>query len=83
MDSLAVLEIGILNGEYVILSISRRCFRLEKKLTIKTLQKWLQTSKTTVSFYLNGKYEKMSRETREKIEKVIHGNKLQTEHCCA
>ncbi len=31
--SLAQLEIGILNSEYVIISISRRCFRLEKKLT--------------------------------------------------
>lgn len=30
-----------------------------------------QTSKTTVSFYLNGKYEKMSQETREKIEKLF------------
>ncbi len=44
---------------------------MEKKLTIKDIAEMAQTSKTTVSFYLNGKYEKMSRETREKIEKVI------------
>lgn len=45
---------------------------MEKKLTIKDIAEMAQTSKTTVSFYLNGKYEKMSQETREKIEKVIH-----------
>lgn len=45
---------------------------MEKKLTIKDIAEMAQTSKTTVSFYLNRKYEKMSQETREKIEKVIH-----------
>ncbi|WP_163546516.1 LacI family DNA-binding transcriptional regulator [Granulicatella sp. zg-ZJ] len=42
-----------------------------KKLTIKDIAEMAQTSKTTVSFYLNGKYGKMSQETREKIEQVI------------
>ncbi|NEW66519.1 substrate-binding domain-containing protein [Granulicatella sp. zg-84] len=42
-----------------------------KKLTIKDIAEMAQTSKTTVSFYLNGKYEKMSQETRGKIEQVI------------
>lgn len=44
---------------------------MEKKLTIKDIAEMAQTSKTTVSFYLNGKYEKMSQETREKIEKLF------------
>lgn len=46
-------------------------FNLVKKITIKDIAEMAQTSKTTVSFYLNGKYEKMSQETRQKIEKVI------------
>ncbi|MDQ8758946.1 LacI family DNA-binding transcriptional regulator [Streptococcus ruminantium] len=41
------------------------------KFTIKDIAELAQTSKTTISFYLNGKYEKMSKETRKKIEKVI------------
>lgn len=49
----------------------RRDFRLAKKLTIKDIAELAQTSKTTVSFYLNGKYEKMSQETRDKIKRVI------------
>ncbi len=42
-----------------------------RKFTIKDIAEMAQTSKTTISFYLNGKYEKMSQETRERIEKVI------------
>lgn len=42
-----------------------------KKLTIKEIAKYANTSKTTVSFYLNGKYEKMSEATKKKIEQVI------------
>ena len=42
-----------------------------KKVTIKDIADMAGTSKTTVSFYLNGKYEKMSAETKVKIEKVI------------
>lgn len=41
------------------------------KLTIKDIAELANTSKTTVSFYLNGKHEKMSRETKARIEKVI------------
>ena len=44
---------------------------MAKKLTIKDIAELAQTSKTTVSFYLNGKYEKMSQETRDKIKRVI------------
>lgn len=42
-----------------------------KKVTIKDIADMAGTSKTTVSFYLNGKYEKMSAETKVKIEEVI------------
>lgn len=44
---------------------------MSEKFTIKDIAELAQTSKTTVSFYLNGKYEKMSKETRERIERVI------------
>lgn len=42
-----------------------------KKVTIKDIADMAGTSKTTVSFYLNGKFEKMSAETKYKIEEVI------------
>lgn len=42
-----------------------------RKVTIKDIAEMTQTSKTTISFYLNGRYEKMSQETRDKIQKVI------------
>lgn len=42
-----------------------------KKLTIKDIALKANTSKTTVSFYLNEKFDKMSYDTRKKIEKVI------------
>ncbi len=41
------------------------------KITINDIAKLSNTSKTTVSFYLNGKFEKMSEATKNKIEKVI------------
>lgn len=44
---------------------------MKKKVTIKDIARLSETSKTTVSFYLNGKEDKMSSETREKIKKVI------------
>lgn len=44
---------------------------MSSKLTIKDIAELAQTSKTTVSFYLNGKYEKMSQETKERIKRVI------------
>lgn len=43
----------------------------EKKITIKDIALMAGTSKTTVSFYLNGKTDKMSEETKNKIAKVI------------
>lgn len=41
------------------------------KVTIKDIADMAGTSKTTVSFYLNGKYEKMSADTKERIKEVI------------
>lgn len=43
----------------------------KNKITIREIAEKAQTSKTTVSFYLNGKTEKMSEETKERIAKVI------------
>ncbi len=43
----------------------------ENSVTINTVAQLARTSKTTVSFYLNGKFEKMSEETRRRIEKAI------------
>ena len=43
----------------------------EKKVTIRTIAALAGTSKTTVSFYLNGKFEKMSPATRSRIEEAI------------
>lgn len=42
-----------------------------KRATIKDVAEMAQVSKTTISRYLNGQYEFMSVETKEKIEKVI------------
>ncbi|MCI8541226.1 MAG: LacI family transcriptional regulator [Erysipelotrichaceae bacterium] len=44
---------------------------MSEKITIKEIAKRAQTSKTTVSFYLNGKTEKMSQQTQERIAAVI------------
>lgn len=44
---------------------------MKDKITITEIAKRAQTSKTTVSFYLNGKLDKMSEETKRRIEKVI------------
>ena len=43
----------------------------EKKLTIKDIALKANVSKTTVSFYLNEKFDKMSDDTRKRIEQVI------------
>lgn len=43
----------------------------EKRLTINEIAQRAGTSKTTVSFYLNNKFDKMSKETRDRIETVI------------
>ena len=42
-----------------------------KKLTINEIAEQAGVSKTTVSFYLNGKTNKMSKETMERIRQVI------------
>lgn len=44
---------------------------MQKKMTIKEVAALAKTSKTTVSFYLNKRFESMSEETKERIEKVI------------
>ncbi|MFV0381043.1 MAG: LacI family DNA-binding transcriptional regulator [Breznakia sp.] len=44
---------------------------MSKKITIKEIAEMAGVSKTTVSFYLNGKDSKMSKETRKRIEKAI------------
>lgn len=44
---------------------------MSEKITINDIAKRAKTSKTTVSFYLNGKTDKMSQETKERIGKVI------------
>ena len=44
---------------------------MAKKLTINDIARLANTSKTTVSFYLNGRFENMSQETRLRIQKVI------------
>lgn len=41
------------------------------KITIREIAHLANTSKTTVSFYINGKMEKMSEKTRQRIEEVI------------
>ena len=50
---------------------------MKNKITINDIASLANVSKTTVSFYLNGKYEKMSEETRQRIEKVISENNYQ------
>ncbi len=44
---------------------------MKSRITITDIAKLANVSKTTVSFYLNGKHEKMSEETRLRIEKAI------------
>lgn len=43
----------------------------KKKITIKDIAKQAKVSETTISRYLNGKYEYMSAETKDNIENVI------------
>lgn len=42
-----------------------------KKITINDIAKMTNTSKTTVSFYLNNKFDGMSLKTKDKIKKAI------------
>lgn len=44
---------------------------MSEKVTIKEIAQLSNTSKTTVSFYLNGKRDKMSLETQNRIKEVI------------
>lgn len=44
---------------------------MSEKITINDIAKRAKTSKTTVSFYLNGKTDKMSQKTKDRISKVI------------
>lgn len=44
---------------------------MANRITIKDIAEMAQTSKTTVSYYLNGKFDKMSEKTREQIRQVI------------
>lgn len=44
---------------------------MKSRITITDIAALANVSKTTVSFYLNGKHEKMSEETRLRIEKAI------------
>lgn len=50
---------------------------MKGKITIKDIAELAGTSKTTVSFYLNGKTDKMSDETKQKIEQVIEETNYQ------
>lgn len=50
---------------------------MSDKLTIKDIAKLSGTSKTTVSFYLNGKFDKMSQSTQAKIRDVIEKTNYQ------
>ncbi len=47
----------------------------EGKITIKEIAEMAGVSKTTVSFFLNGKTEKMSEDTRNKIQEIIEQTK--------
>lgn len=44
---------------------------MKNRVTINDIAKLTGVSKTTVSFYLNGRYEKMSAETQDKIREAI------------
>ena len=50
---------------------------MKNNITIKDIANLANVSKTTVSFYLNGKFEKMSEDTKSRIEKVIKDTNYQ------
>lgn len=52
-------------------SIGRIEHKMEKKVTISDVAKYVGVSKSTVSQYINGNHQKMSADTREKIKKAI------------
>ena len=43
----------------------------KRRITIKDIAEMAETSKTTVSFYLNGKTERMSEDTQKRIKRAI------------
>ena len=43
----------------------------KRRITIKDIAEMAETSKTTVSFYLNGKTERMSEDTQKRIRRAI------------
>ena len=53
-------------NDYVIIKKKRNVTNLRNMITITEVAKHAGVSKTTVSRYLNGKYEFMSKETRKK-----------------
>ncbi|HBG55639.1 MAG TPA: transcriptional regulator [Ruminococcaceae bacterium] len=65
----------IVNRFTYLKSMMRRAFMPENSVTINTVARMARTSKTTVSFYLNGKFEKMSAETRGRIQKAIEATR--------
>lgn len=52
-------------------SIGRIEHKMEKKVTISDVAKYVGVSKSTVSQYINGNHQKMSADTRKKIKKAI------------
>lgn len=44
---------------------------MEKKVTLKEIAEMTGVSKTTVSFYINGKFDKMSEQTKTKLNDII------------
>ena len=44
---------------------------MKEKITIRDIAERAGTSKTTVSFFLNGKTDKMSEETQARIAQVL------------
>lgn len=44
---------------------------MQRKVTINDIADLAKTSKTTVSFYLNGRFDKMSQETKSRIKEAI------------
>ncbi len=51
--------------------MARQSSPAKKRITITEIAAMAKTSKTTVSFFLNGKTDRMSQETQDRIRKVI------------
>ena len=50
---------------------------MKDKVTISNIAELAKVSKTTVSFYLNGHFHKMSEQTRERIRQAIEDTGFQ------